>query len=259
MDAIYNKIGIGYNQTRNPDPYLTEQLFLYLQPKPNGSYLDIGCGTGNYTTALANKGFSFVGIDPSHKMLEEAKKKNSDIEWHLGSAENIDFSGNSFDGAIACLTIHHWVNLKKGFKEIKRVLKPDGNFIIFTSTPQQMKSYWLNHYFPEMMKRSIAQMPTLNYTETALNTAGFQIIKTVPYTIHKELEDHFLYCGKQRPEVYLDPSIRHGISSFSALAYQAEVKKGLEKLRKDIENGVINRVIKSYDSSLGDYLYIVAK
>ncbi|GAA4955738.1 hypothetical protein GCM10023314_31870 [Algibacter agarivorans] len=43
-------------------------------------YLDIDCGTGNYTNALQKVGFHFIGIDPSNKMLEKAKLKNPKID-----------------------------------------------------------------------------------------------------------------------------------------------------------------------------------
>jgi predicted TPR repeat methyltransferase len=71
-EVKYDKIGIGYNSTRQADPYLTERLLYHLQPKNNKLYLDIGCGTGNYTCALDDKGISFIGVEPSGEMLREA-------------------------------------------------------------------------------------------------------------------------------------------------------------------------------------------
>ncbi len=70
-EAIYNKIGTGYNQTRRADPYITNRLFSLLN-SANGTktYLDVGCGTGNYTIRLAEMGLRFIGMDPSDVMLE---------------------------------------------------------------------------------------------------------------------------------------------------------------------------------------------
>ena len=147
MEIKYNKIGINYNQTRKADPYLTEQLLSLLNPKEGGLYLDIGCGTGNYTHELQKRGFQFIGIDPSIEMLEKAKIKNKTIDWRIGTAEKTSLAPKSVDGIIGTLTIHHWADLEKGFSELFRVLKQDGQIIIFTSTPTQMNRYWLNHYF----------------------------------------------------------------------------------------------------------------
>lgn len=255
----YDKIGTDYNLTRKADTYLTKQLLYHLKPIKDGKYLDIGCGTGNYTNELQKKGFQFIGIDPSREMLEKAKLKSNEIDWRIGSVENIGLPQNIVDGIIGSLTIHHWTNLKIGFSELNRVLKPNGRIVIFTATPEQMKGYWLNHYFPKMLTDSIIQMQTFENVKTAMEESGFELLQTKKYFIKPDLEDKFLYCGKQNPELYFDDQIRHGISSFSSLSNRTEVKQGLSKLRKDIVNGKINEIIKSYENDFGDYLYIIGK
>ncbi len=259
MEVKYDKIGIDYNLTRKADKYLTEQLLYYLQPTKDGKYLDIGCGTGNYTSELQKNGFDLIGIDPSELMLEKAKLKNHKIHWKIGSAENTGLPENSVDGIIGSLTIHHWTDLKIGFSELNKVLKPNGRIVIFTSTPEQMKGYWLNHYFPKMLSDSIIQMPTLKRLKKAMKDSGIEFLETQKYFIKPDLEDQFLYCGKQNPELYFDEQIRHGISSFSSLSNRTEVENGLSELRKDIDSGKIEEIIKSYDNDLGDYLYVIGK
>ena len=138
-------------------------------------YLDVGCGTGNYSNALEEKGYQCIGIDPSIEMLTIAQSKNQNIAWKIGSAEKTDLAKNSVNGIIATLTVHHWSNLMRAFSELAYILKPNSKIVIFTSTPQQMKGYWLNHYFPKMLKASIAQMPTLNSIENAMNFSGIKI------------------------------------------------------------------------------------
>ncbi|MBF8151111.1 methyltransferase domain-containing protein [Winogradskyella sp. F6397] len=259
MTTKYNTIGVNYNQTRKADPYLTEQLLKHLDPNKNGVYLDVGCGTGNYSSALEEKGYQCIGIDPSIEMLTIAQSKNQNIAWKIGSAEKTDLAKNSVDGIIATLTIHHWSNLMRAFSELAYILKPNSKIVIFTSTPQQMKGYWLNHYFPKMMEASIAQMPTLKSIENAMNFSGIKITKTETYDIHPNLKDQFLYCGKHNPELYFDESIRHGISSFSGLANLEDVERGLASLRKDIDSGKINDIINTYKTNSGDYLYIIGE
>ena len=259
MSAKYNTIGINYNQTRKADSYLTTQLLKHLNPNKNGLYLDIGCGTGNYTNALQEKGFQFIGIDPSIEMLQKAQSQNKNIQWKIGSAEKTDLSEHSIDGIIGTLTIHHWSNLTRAFSELNYILKPNSRIVIFTSTPKQMKGYWLNHYFPKMLEDSIVQMPSLEVVEQAMNSAGLKIARTEIYDIKPDLRDQFLYCGKQNPELYFDDSIRHGISSFSALANLEEVETGLNALRSDIDLGKTDDIIKSYENDFGDYLYIIGE
>ena len=89
MNAKYDHIGNGYNNTRKADPYILDRLHYHLNPIKEGIYLDIGCGTGNYTAKLHQKDIQFIGIDPSEKMLKNAKKAHPNITWKQGKAENV--------------------------------------------------------------------------------------------------------------------------------------------------------------------------
>lgn len=256
QDVTYDKIGIGYNSTRQADPYLLVRLLSHLQPKADRLYLDIGCGTGNYTISLANKGFNFVGVEPSKKMLNEAKSQNQDIIWLNGTAEQIPANDKAFDGIVGTLTIHHWADLEKAFTELNRVLAENGRLVLFTSSPEQMKGYWLNHYFPKMLDSSIIQMPSLAEIQQAIAQKALKITSVEKYFIKDDLKDCFLYVGKNNPERYFDEQIRHGISSFSSLANIEEVKQGLSKLRNDIENQTFDKIKDQYANELGDYLFL---
>ncbi|MEZ4930914.1 MAG: class I SAM-dependent methyltransferase [Saprospiraceae bacterium] len=214
---------------------------------------------GNYTIELNKKGIRMIGVDPSEKMLGTASKRNSSVVWKIGNAENIPLEKESIFGTIATLTIHHWDNLDKSFKELNRVLLPSGKMVIFTSTPEQMAGYWLNYYFPTIMEKSMQQMPTFKRVEKKLLKNGFEIVKTEKYFVQENLQDLFLYSGKHQPTFYLNEKIRQGISSFSSLANKEEVDAGLTKLKKDLFNGEINHIISDYENEEGDYLFIVAK
>ncbi|MEZ4884950.1 MAG: class I SAM-dependent methyltransferase [Chitinophagales bacterium] len=256
----YNKIGINYNKTRKADSHLMERLYGYLQPQKEGIYLDIGCGTGNYTIALhEKKGMQFIGIEPATKMLEIAQSKCDSIEWRYGTAEQTGLEDASVDGILATLTLHHWQDLEAAFAEMYRVLKPNGRMVIFTSTPQQMRGYWLNRYFPKMLEKSMQQMPDFEVVEKYLKQSSFQNIESEPYFVHTELKDLFLYAGKHEPHLYLHPNVRKGISSFAELANQAEVEKGLLDLEEDVHSGDWFAVKAGYENEEGDYLFVIAE
>jgi hypothetical protein len=53
MSQLYDRIGIGYDTTRRPDPVIAERLGRHLAQDRSGNYLDIACGTENYTLTLA--------------------------------------------------------------------------------------------------------------------------------------------------------------------------------------------------------------
>lgn len=258
MAEKYDTIGIDYNQTRRADPYLVERLHHHLAPNSAGTYLDIGSGTGNYTLALQAQGGHFIGIEPSTHMLAQARAKSSAIDWRSGRAEAIPLPDASVDGIVGTLTIHHWSNLSTAFGELYRVLRPGGRFVLFTSTPRQMKGYWLNHYFPQMLRDSKEQMPSWTTVNQQLEASGFRVIATEPYFVQPDLQDGFLYIGKHEPGLYLDKRIRKGISSFSALAHREEVELGLAKLQADIASGAVQQVMDQHKNEDGDYLFVNA-
>lgn len=254
--ALYDEIGQGYATTRRADPEIAEALHRHLGAQPTGRYLDVGCGTGNYTGALAACGGEWTGIDASQRMLDQARRTRSDIHWTVADAGNMPFADGSFDGAIATLVIHHFKTLQGPLREVRRVLRT-GRLVIFTAFPEQMRRYWLSHYFPVMIERSARAMPPESALREALHAAGFMQVHVVPFQVTAQLQDLFLYAGKHRPALYLDPAVRANISSFSTLCEESELTTGLRALAADLRTGAIENVVRRYESPGGDYAFVV--
>lgn len=255
---IYDKIGISYNATRRADPYIASRIRHLLLPQPGNNYLDVGCGTGNYLQVLSEPGITFYGIDPSETMLSVARERNPGVNFLNAKAESIPFADNYFAGAIAMFTIHHWDDQFAGLLEIFRVLKPDSALVFLTFDGFQMEKYWLTHYFPEMIKRSGELVPSESEMKINLQKAGFREVISEKYFVTNELTDQFLYAHKYRPQMYLNPEIRAGISSFSAFSTPDELQSGLQQLAHDIETNAIETIIRNYETDRGDYLFIKA-
>ena len=167
MASLYDHIGTTYRTSRSADPTIVATLASMLQLDSASMYLDLACGTGNYTRALAAHAGTWHGVDASAVMLAQASASSSLAAWHKADASNLPFPDNSFDGAICTLAIHHFQDLHRPFREVRRTMK-SGRFVLFTGLAEQMRNYWLCHYFPEMMRRSIARMPTLNAVQSSL-------------------------------------------------------------------------------------------
>jgi ubiquinone/menaquinone biosynthesis C-methylase UbiE len=257
MTHLYDNIGVGYDTTRRPDPYLAHRLWHHLGMQEGGVYLDVACGTGNYTTVLASRGGVWHGIDQSRHMIRSAQQKSGLVNWYQGDVAALPFKDRTFSGAFITCAIHHFESLSEVFAQVYRVMG-SGRFVIFTTTPQQTRGYWLNEYFPAAMEKSVDQLPALDVVESALLKAGFRMDYTETYEVQPDLQDFFLYSGKHRPEMYLSKAVRRGISTFASLADPAEVATGCQRLRADIESGRIYQVIQWYRHDQGDYLFIVA-
>ena len=135
----------------------------------------------------------------------------------------------------------------------------NGRFVIFTSSPEQMRGYWLNAYFLNVMEASIEQMLSLDEVIHHLRLAGFSVVGVESFLVEQDLQDFFLYSGKFDPPMYLDSTVRSGISTFANLAAPEGIASGCQQLKHDIENEKIHDVIQQYTSTLRDYTFVVAQ
>lgn len=259
MAELYDSIGKGYDQTRKGDPEILVEAASILAIKDGGKYLDVACGSGNYTVGLSQIGGEWFACDVSQNMLAIAREKSTAISWNLSRVESLSYASAQFDAVYCSLAIHHFVDLGSSFQEIARVLKQAGTFTIFTALPTQMENYWLNHYFPVMMRKACNQMPTFEEIRLALERASMAVISTKKYEISPELQDLFLYSGKHRPELYLSETVRNGISSFHGMCPKPELESGLAALEADIDSHRIHDVMRKYFNEDGDYLFICSQ
>jgi len=105
--------------------------------------LDLATGTGDLAIMMADlKPKEIVGLDISAGMLSVGKEKIANkklsklIKMVLGDSENIPFEDNYFDAITVSFGVRNFENLDKGLKEILRVLKPGGTFVVLeTAVP----------------------------------------------------------------------------------------------------------------------------
>ena len=108
-----------------------------LKPFKPQRILDVATGTADLAIALQKLNpQSIIGIDISAGMLAigqqkiEQKKLNNNITLQKADSENLPFEDNYFDAVTVAFGVRNFENLEKGLSEIRRVLKPDGQFII---------------------------------------------------------------------------------------------------------------------------------
>jgi len=92
--------------------------------------LDVGCGEGRFSRMLSAVGVSVIGIDPTETLIEEARRRDPEGDYRLGSAEELDFPDETFDLVVSYLTLTDIRNAARAIGEMARVLKPRGRLLI---------------------------------------------------------------------------------------------------------------------------------
>lgn len=133
-----------------------------VKAQPGMKVVDICCGTGKLTRELAKAiapTGQVVGLDFSEKMLVEARKNienfsgKESIELFQGDAMSLPFADDSFDGATVGWGLRNLPDLRKGIKEMCRVIKP-GSMVVSLdmgkpTMPVFKQIYWL--YFERLV------------------------------------------------------------------------------------------------------------
>lgn len=112
-------------------PYSAYPHFLdYLDVKPKKRLLDLGCGTGYLLKAADAKCLETYGVDISKEGINIAKKISPNSKLFVGKGEHLNFPDTFFDYITCIGVLEHFIDIKKGVKEMARVGKNDALFCI---------------------------------------------------------------------------------------------------------------------------------
>jgi ubiquinone/menaquinone biosynthesis C-methylase UbiE len=134
--------------------------------------LDVGCGTGTFAVALAERGGKVWGVDASPDMLSEARAKRSRARFKEGRAEALPFKDGWFERVVMRLSLQH-VDRPRALAEAARVLVPGGRIVIASFDPRHFSSHWLSGLFPSLAEIDEARFPDADTLEGELRAAGF--------------------------------------------------------------------------------------
>jgi ubiquinone/menaquinone biosynthesis C-methylase UbiE len=165
MNYDLTEIPAGYDRGRDHGPEFLDLWMRALEPHIQSqarTILDLGCGTGRFSEALAcHFGAVVVGIDPSVKMLEQARAKlqRGGVEYQLGSAEAIPLPARSADVIFLSMSFHHFVDRRLAARECRRVLREDGVVCVRTGTRERIRSYPYVPFFPSTLPKLVEVLP----------------------------------------------------------------------------------------------------
>jgi ubiquinone/menaquinone biosynthesis C-methylase UbiE len=135
--------------------------------------LDLGCGTGRFSELLATHfGVQVIGIDPSLKMLEQARCKPSvgNVAYWQGSAEALPLSDGCADLVFMSMVYHHFTDPTAAARECHRVLRQGGYACMRNSTRE---SDFPHRHFPALQVLIDSDLPSRRYIESVFAVGGF--------------------------------------------------------------------------------------
>lgn len=134
-----------------------------VDPKPGQRVLDIACGTGTSTAALAKRGATVVGVDFSTGMIVEARRRHPGIEFVQGDAADLPFADGEFDAVTVSFGLRNFKDAHAALAEMFRVLKPGGWVVIteFSTPPVALVRATYSGYLKHVLPR-IADLASSN-------------------------------------------------------------------------------------------------
>ena len=221
-DADYASIGTVYSNYRVADSRIA--AFVHAALGDAHTVLNVGAGTGSYEPTDR----VVTAVEPSATMRQRRPP-------HLPAAidaraEHLPFPDGSFDAAVGTFTVHQWLDLTAGLREVRRVTR--GPVVFLTCDPELLRTYWLHEYSPEAIEAEASRYPQISALATGLG--GLTSVARVPIPL--DCTDGFNDAYYGRPELLLNPAARLACSAWSFVA-PAAVARFEASLARDLADG----------------------
>ena len=157
IELFSSKGSVWVESYLSDDNFEWQTIFKELQKINHSSarFLDIGSGKGKFVGKLHSLGFKIAGVEPARSLLDEACKLYPDAEFANGSATNLPYPDNTFDGVICVEVLEHIPDTDQALREMRRVLKPNGKTIIID---KNIRSLHYLYFVPTLSWKFIKEL-----------------------------------------------------------------------------------------------------
>ena len=187
MSVDFGRLAASYDRVRPVDDNWRRTFEVVVREADlrGRRVLDLGCGTGRLSAALAERGLARVwGVDASAEMLAVAREKlPASVGLKQARAEGLPFRDGWFDRVVMWLVVH-LVDRPAAFREVERVLVPEGRLAVVTFATGHFDRYWLNRYFPTIAAIDRDRFPGEETLGVELGAAGFEDVRFVRRSEH---------------------------------------------------------------------------
>ena len=153
-----------------------------------GKLIDLGCGPGQTTKFIADQELTeIIGIDISEEMINVARSVNPHLHFETGDILKLEYPDKTFGSAVAFYSIVHFDHeqIKTVFKEVKRVLKEDGQFLFSFHIGEDVVH--LDDFLEQKVNIDFYFFDTEKIIDLVTGT-GFEIIDVVERQPYKDVE-----------------------------------------------------------------------
>jgi len=196
-----------------------------LLPTPIRLVVDLGCGTGRFSAALAEEfAAPVIGVDPAQTMLAKAREnvEHPRIRFTAGESSAIPLPDGAADLVFVSMAYHHFDDRPAAAHEMRRVLGPGGIAAIRNSTADALDGFGFLEYFPAARALAQAALPRRDQLTASMRAAGFEpLLHQV--IAHEMAPTWAAYCDK----------IAARALSFLAMIPDGDFEAGLSAMRRE--------------------------
>jgi len=222
--VLYDSIGKTYTDVRREEPRIAARIRVALGDAR--TVVNVGAGAGAYEPS----DLDVTAVEPSETMIAQRPPGAAPVVRAF--AEELPFEDQSFDAAMVVLSDHHWSDRERGLAELRRVAR---RVVLLSWDPSTVNDFWLvTEYLP-----CFADLITKGFgLEQIVEGLGGARMERVP--IPHDCLDGFFGAYWRRPQAYLDPHVRAGISACALMDGEC-LEEGVARLAADLESGTWER------------------
>ncbi len=183
----------------------TRRLLRALPVSPESKLIDIGCGTGIAASHLRRifPQATVCGLDISSKVIARAKEldRSRSIDFVLATESELPFPDSVFDSGVCRFSLHHYPDLAAHFREVRRILKAGGCYLIVEVLPQAGRfQTMLNEVFAAAERESAGHVAyySLEDYKDLLAPAKLELRSVQPFPLELKIGKYLTHCQEIR-------------------------------------------------------------
>jgi len=177
----YDSIAETYDRRYLNNDYsgVERALMAFIGEAPQGSVLEVGCGTGHWLQLLQHRGVRIFGVDASQNMLDRARVTLSGGALVRARAERLPYADRTVDRLFCINAFHHFDDHVAFLSDAFRIMAPGGRLMTVGLDPHTgLDRWWLYDYFGPVLQLDRRRYPPVGRIRDWMRDLGFAGVVT---------------------------------------------------------------------------------